>query len=122
MVLQTVATPPGTLGRLLGYRVHAAKVVRLVAQTAAQQARPLGNVRLLAPITRTTLVTEPLAATVHQVVERHLLAAPVHEIGTSRMHGPFAGIAGGQRFGGAAWATHLIAQTLGTHGVRFGLQ
>lgn len=65
MVLQAVAAPPRTLGRLLGDRVHAAKVVRLVAEAAAEQARPLGNVRLLAPITRPALVAEPLAAAVH---------------------------------------------------------
>lgn len=65
VMLQTMSTPPRTFRCLLRDRIHAAKVVRVLAQATAQETRPLGNVRLLTPITRPALVTIPLAAAVH---------------------------------------------------------
>lgn len=91
-----MTAPPRALGRLLRYRVHAAKVIRPLAQATAQQTRAFGNVRLVASVTRATLVTVPFTAAVHQVVQRHLLTAAVHEIGTRRVHRPLTRATGGQ--------------------------
>lgn len=121
-MLHTVTALPRTLGRSARHRIHATKVIALMARTAAQQTDPLGDVRLFAPITRPTLVTVPLGALFHEIVQRDLLAAAIHQIRTCGMQGPIAAVAGGHRLGRTARSTHSRAHTFGAGKTRYRLE